>query len=133
MQDATENCYYPELFAEPLKLELNFIFPLERATELIVMRDRKSSVAVDKFGVVGKTSKMKNIFLQQKFNPIPLLKYLSLGSIPSEIFPFLPSETSAIIKTQPSKLQDEHWTMIANSRHKLYFTGCLSATSFLKR
>ena len=103
------------------------------AIELNVLGDRKSSVAVDKFGVAGKTSKRNNVFLQQNFNPIPLLKYLSLGSIPSEIFPILPSETSAIIKTQPSKLQDEHWTMIANSRHKLYFSGCLSATSFLKR
>ena len=24
MQDATENCHYPELFGEPLRLELNF-------------------------------------------------------------------------------------------------------------
>ena len=54
MQDATENCLYPELVGEPLKLELNFTFPLEHATELIVLGERMSSVAVDKFGVVGK-------------------------------------------------------------------------------
>ena len=29
MQDATENCHYPELVGEPLRLELNFTFPLE--------------------------------------------------------------------------------------------------------
>ena len=54
MQDATENCHYPELIGEPLRLEVNFTFPLEHVTELIVLGDRMSSVAVDKFGVVGK-------------------------------------------------------------------------------
>ena len=53
MQDATENCHYPELVGEPLRLELNFIFPLEHVAELIVLGERMSSVAVDKFGVVG--------------------------------------------------------------------------------
>ena len=36
MQDATENFSYPELIGEPLRLELNFTFPLEHVTELIV-------------------------------------------------------------------------------------------------
>ena len=54
MQDATENCQYPELFGEPLRLELNFTFPLEQVTEPILLGERMSSVAVDKFGVVGK-------------------------------------------------------------------------------
>ena len=54
MQDATEKCHYPELVLEPLRLELNFTFPLEHGTELIVLEERMSSVAVDKFGVVGK-------------------------------------------------------------------------------
>ena len=54
MQDATENCHYPELVGEPWRLELNFTFPLEHVTELIVLGERRSSVAVDKFGVVGK-------------------------------------------------------------------------------
>ena len=57
MQDATENCHYPELFGEPLRLELNFNFPLEHVTELIVLGERMSSVAVEKFGVVGKNIK----------------------------------------------------------------------------
>ena len=54
IQDATENCHYPELVGEPLRLELNFIFPLEQVTELVVLGERMSSVAVDKFGVVGR-------------------------------------------------------------------------------
>ena len=54
MQVATENCHYPELVGEPLRLELNFTFLLEHVTELIVLGERMSSVAVDKFCVVGK-------------------------------------------------------------------------------
>ena len=54
MQAATENCHYPELLEEPVRLELNFAFPLEHVTELIVLGERMSPVAVDKFGVVGK-------------------------------------------------------------------------------
>ena len=54
MQDATENCHYPELVGEPLRLELNFTNLLENVTELFVLGERMSSVAVDKLGVVGK-------------------------------------------------------------------------------
>ena len=54
MQDANENCHYPELVGEPLKLELNFNFPLEHVTEVSVLGKRMSWVAADKFGVVGK-------------------------------------------------------------------------------
>ena len=54
MQDAAENCHYPELVGEPLRLGLNFTFPLEHVTELIVLGERMSAVAVDEFGVVGK-------------------------------------------------------------------------------
>ena len=53
MQDATEKCHFSELVGEPLRLELNFTNPLENLTELIVLGERLSSVAVDKFGVVG--------------------------------------------------------------------------------
>ena len=37
MQDATENCHYPEIVGEPLILELNFTQPLESVTKLIVL------------------------------------------------------------------------------------------------
>ena len=53
-QYATENCHYLELIGEPLRLELNFTFPLEHVTELVVLGERVSSVAVDKFGAVWK-------------------------------------------------------------------------------
>ena len=54
MQDATEICHYPELVGEPLRLELNLTNSHENVTELIVLGERMSSVAVYKFGVVGK-------------------------------------------------------------------------------
>ena len=54
MQDATEHCHYPELFREPLRLDLCLSSPLKNVTEVIVLVERMFSVAVDKFGVVGK-------------------------------------------------------------------------------
>ena len=54
MLDATETCHYTELVAEPLRLELNFNFPLEHVIELIVLGELLFSVRVDKFGVVRK-------------------------------------------------------------------------------
>ena len=54
MQDATENCHYPELVGEPLRLELNFTYPREYVTERIVLGEQMSSVEIDKFGVVRK-------------------------------------------------------------------------------
>ena len=49
MQDAAENCQCPDLVGKPLKLELNFTYPLEHITELIVLEERMFSVAVNKF------------------------------------------------------------------------------------
>ena len=43
MQNATENCHYPEPVVEPLKLE--------HVTELILLGEGMSSVAVEEFGV----------------------------------------------------------------------------------
>ena len=63
MQDATENCHYPELVEEPLRLQLNFTFPLKHVTELFVLGKRMSSVAVAKFGVVGKKYLERIMFL----------------------------------------------------------------------
>ena len=54
MRDAAGQCHYPELIGEPLRLELYFSSPLENVTEVFVLGERMSSVAVDKFRVVGK-------------------------------------------------------------------------------
>ena len=50
MHDATENFHY----REPLRLELNFTFRPEHLTEPFVLGDQLSSVAFDKYVVVGK-------------------------------------------------------------------------------
>ena len=54
MQDATENCQNSKPVAKPVRLRLNFTYPLEDITELIVLEERMSSVAFDKFDVVGR-------------------------------------------------------------------------------
>ena len=54
MQDASVKCHCPELAGEPLRLELIFTPLFENVTELIVLGERMSSIAVDKFGVAGK-------------------------------------------------------------------------------
>ena len=54
MSGATENCHHPALVRKLLRLELNVTHPLEYASELNVLEEGMSSVAVDKFGVVGK-------------------------------------------------------------------------------
>ena len=68
---------------------------------------------------------MDNFALQQISNRIPLLKFRYLGSFPSDHVPTLDNDTFVVIKTQPSNMQGEHWIMIANFRHELYFADSL--------
>ena len=93
------------------------------------------SVAVDRFGVVWKNVYVKmDIFaLQQIINRILLLIFWYLGSFPSDYVPTLDNDTFAIINTQPSKMQGEHWIMVANFRHELFFAdslGCKGCNFF---
>ena len=78
---------------------------------------------------------MDNVSLQQIFNRIPLHKYRYRGSFPSDYVPTLDNDTFAIINTQPSNMQCEHWILIANSRQNLYFADSLGPEmySFLKQ
>ena len=78
---------------------------------------------------------MDNFALQQIINRIPLLKFRYLGSFPSDYVPTLDNDTFAIINTQPSNMQGEHWIMIANSRQKFNFADSLGRKkySFLKQ
>ena len=68
---------------------------------------------------------MDNFALQQIINRILLLKFRYLGSFPSDYVPTHDIDAFAIINTQPSNMQGEHWIMIANFRHKLYFADSL--------
>ena len=73
---------------------------------------------------------MDNFALQQIINRIPLLKFQYLGSFPSDYVPTIDNETFATINTQPSNKQLEHWIMIANFRHELYFADSLGCKGY---
>ena len=85
--------------------------------------------------MLEKTFRMDNIYLQQIVNRLPLLKYRYRGSFPSDYVPTLYKDTFAIINTQPSNMQGEHWIMIANTCQKLFFAESLGRKmySFLKQ
>ena len=68
--------------------------------------------------------------LKQIINRIPLLRFWYLGSFPSDYVPTLDNDTFAIINTQPSKMQGEHWIMIANFRHEFYFADSLGCKGY---
>ena len=68
---------------------------------------------------------MSKVPLQQIVNRIPLLKYRYRGSFPSDYVSTLGNDTFAIINTQPSNMQGEHWIIIANCRQILCFADTL--------
>ena len=73
---------------------------------------------------------MNNFALQQIINRIPLLKFRYLGSFHSDYVPTLDNDTFAIINTQPSIMQGEHWIKIANLRHELFFAVSLGCKGY---
>ena len=85
--------------------------------------------------LLEETSKMDYVSLQQIIKRIPLLKYRYGGSFPSDYVPTLENDSFAIINTQPSNMQGEHWIMIANSCQILCFADPLvrKKYSFLKQ
>ena len=125
MHDATEKCHYPELIGEPLRLELNFTFPLEHVLNSLYSENECHRLQLTSLVLLEKTSKMHNVSLQQIFNRIQLLKCRYRGFFPSDFVPTLDNDTFAIRKTQPSNMQGEHWIMIANSCQRLNFAELL--------
>ena len=112
MQDATENYHYIELVGKPLRNELKLSFSIEDVAKSILLAERMYSVAVDKFGVVRKkTFKMDKISVRQIIDRIPTLEYQYIGYYPCDWVPNLRNITFVIIKTQPSKMQEELWIM----------------------
>ena len=73
---------------------------------------------------------MDNFALQQTFIRVPLLKFRYLGSFPSDYVPTLDNDTFAIINTQPTNMQGEHWIMIASFRHELFFADSLGCKRY---
>ena len=85
--------------------------------------------------LLEKTSEMDNVSLQQIFSRIPLFKYRYQGSFPCDYVATLDKDTFAIINTQPSNKQGEHWKKLAKSREMLYFGDSLGRKkyNFLKQ
>ena len=77
IQDATESCYYPELVGEPLRLELNFTFPVERVTEITKWGIESFWLQLKQLVLLEKASLKINASFQQLFDRIPQLKYRS--------------------------------------------------------
>ena len=78
MQDAAENCPYSELVGEPLRLELNFIFPLDHVTELFALWERTSSgfrLQLTSSLSLEKVTETDYVSVHQVINRIPQLKY----------------------------------------------------------
>ena len=73
---------------------------------------------------------MDNVALRQITNRIPLLKYRYIGSFPCDYVPTLPNDTFAIINTQPSNVQGEHWIMIGKLRHQLNLADSLGRKDY---
>ena len=118
MQKPTKNYQFPVIVGKPLILELNFTFLLEHVTEHLLLGERLTSVAFDKFGVVGTKIPNRQLSLQQIISRIPLLNYPYLDSLLSKFVQTFPLDTSGIKNTQPSNL---HWILTANSDHQLLF------------
>ena len=125
IQDATEKCHYPKLVGEPLRLKLSFTFLLEHFTELHKLGNECFWLQLTSLVLSGRISEIENVSLEQIFDRIPLLKYRYFGSFPSDGVPTLDIDTFAIINTQSSNMQGEHWIMIAKFRHEMYFADSL--------
>ena len=71
MQDATKSCRWPELAGEPLRMELNFTYPLQHVTGFIVFGEECLWLQLTSLVLSEKISKLDNVSLQQLNNRIP--------------------------------------------------------------
>ena len=94
-----------------------------------------TSVAVDKFGVVGKNVckwiylLCKNLLIVSLGTSVRL-KFRYLGSFSSDYVPTLDNVTFAIYNTQPSHLRGGHWIMNSIFRYELYFADSLGCKGY---
>ena len=130
MQDAAENCHYPELVGEQLRLDLDFTFVWKTLLSSMYWENECLRLQLISLVLLGKTSKMENVFLQQILNSIPLLKNRWFSSIQ---FDSTDNDTFAIVNTQASKMQVEHWIFNANSCQNSNFADSLGRITFLQQ
>ena len=130
MQVAIENSHYPELVGEPLRLKLKITFPLEHVTELLVMVNQCLWLQLTSLVLLEKISTSDNVSLEQIINRVLTLNYPYLGSFASVYVPTFDNDTFAIINTQPSKKQGEHWVMVAKFCQNMYFSVFLGREKY---
>ena len=65
IQNASEKCHYPKLVGEPLRLELNFTFPLEHVIRLVELKTESLWLHLTGLAFLERVSKMHNVSLQQ--------------------------------------------------------------------
>ena len=114
-------------------MELNLTIPLKHVTQLIVWENECIQLKLTFLVLLGRTSRKDNVFRQQKTDCIPQLKYRYFGLFSSDYAPTIDSDAFAKMNSQPSNMQGEHWIMVANSGHKLYFLyslGCKKLSFF---
>ena len=119
-----------------MRLELNFFFLQNTLlNSLYVWGNECFRLQLTTLVLLEKTSKMDKVPLQQIFNRMPLLKCRYRGSFPSDYVSTPDNDTFAIINTQPSNMQGEHWIMNANACQLLYSADFLGRKkySFLKQ
>ena len=119
--------HYRELVGEPLILQLNFTFPLKCVAELIVVEDRMASVAVEKFGVVEKKSRINNVS-PARIICISLFKYRYFDGFLSDYVPVLPNKTFPSKNTESNGIQSEH--LIRNYREKKFFADSFGSETY---
>ena len=78
MQDATENCHYPELVGETLSLQLNSTFPLKHVTELIALENEFFPLQLTSLLLLEKNRKW-TMFLPGKQSIVT--RYSSIGTL----------------------------------------------------
>ena len=60
MQDHTENCSCPDLVGVPLRIKLNFTFPLQHKIELSVMEDVQLCLQLISLSLLETMSNLNN-------------------------------------------------------------------------
>ena len=125
MQHATEKLSNENLVGGKLKPELNFFSPLEHVTELIVLAKRILSVALDNFGVDGKTPPKSMKLPTNRFSIISLqLKCQYVVSFLPDYAPTPSNRAFVFKKMQHRKLQGEHCILVTNCRPKIQSVDC---------
>ena len=74
IQEVAENFHYPELVEEPLRLELNFIFPLKHVLKSLCRENECLRLQLISLVLLKKVSEKDSVSLEQLIKFMPPLK-----------------------------------------------------------